>query len=210
MTGVLGAVIACAVAAVIVRWVPRVALAAAQRHVWWSLAPAALLGAGAGLVGRHLGEQAALAVVAGAAGVLVVVDLAEQRLPDSVVLPTLALWLLAAVALAASGSAPWSALWGSVLGAALVFGGFLVAAFLARGLLGFGDVKLSALLGAVLGWFGWASVGTGIVAGFLLHGLAALVVLVVTRDLRAEVAMGPALILGGVVGVASGTIGLPW
>lgn len=38
-----------------------------------------------------------------------------------------------------------------MLAAAVLFVGFYLAALLARGLLGFGDVKLALLLGAALG-----------------------------------------------------------
>ena len=121
----------------------------------------------------------------------------------------LGVWFVGALALAASGFG-WAALGRSALAALVLFVGFLIAGILARGLLGFGDVKLSAVLGALLGWFSWPAVGTGVVAGIVLHGLASLVVLAFTRDMKADVPMGPALIVGAAVGVASATVGLPW
>ena len=206
---VLAAVVAGVVAAVTLQWVPRVRATLSRRSGWWAVPVAALFGAGAGVVARSLGEALLLAALAGAFGVLVVVDLAEHRLPDTVVLPSLGGWFAGAVALAASGFG-WAALGTSALASLVLFIGFFIAGLLARGLLGFGDVKLSAVLGALLGWFGWAAFGTGVVAGIVLHGLAALVVLARTRDPRADVPMGPALVVGAAVGVASATVGLPW
>lgn len=209
MTALWGAALAAAVALAVLYGLPRVATASEARYARWATPLAALLGAGASVVARHPGEATLLALLAGAAGVLVVVDLAEHRLPDTVVLPSLGVWFVGAVALAASGFG-WDALGRSALAALVLFVGFFVAGILARGMLGFGDVKLSALLGGILGWFSWPAVGVGVVAGIVLHGIAALVFLAFKRDLKADVPMGPALIMGAAVGVASATVGLPW
>lgn len=73
--------------------------------------------------------------------------------------------------------------------------------------LGFGDVRLSALLGLLLGHLGLGETVVGLYAGFLLLGVPALVLAVVRRDrslLRSHVAFGPALLAGAVIGACWG------
>ena len=75
--------------------------------------------------------------------------------------------------------------------------------------MGFGDVRLSALLGFVLGYLGWAELLIGVYAAFLEFTLPGLVLAVVLRDrarLKAKVPFGPFLLLGALTGIAFG----PW
>lgn len=202
MNWLWAAVLSASAAWVVLRWVPRVALTPNPTYARWVLPLGALGGAGAGLVGRHVMESALLALVSGSAAVLAVVDVAEHRLPNTVIFPTLAVWALGLVLLA-SAAQQWPALGRTAIAAGGVFAAFLILALLARGAVGLGDVKLSALMGAVLGWFGWSPLTTGFVAGILLHGVLALGVLIVTRNPKADVPMGPALIAGAALGLAS-------
>ncbi|MHA7859785.1 prepilin peptidase [Tessaracoccus sp. Y36] len=200
MTWIWTALVAAAVAGLASRFLPRVALEVTTKLIG-TVPRAAILGAGVGLITSELLEAAALAVIAGLAGVLFVVDLKEHRLPDTVILTGLIAWAIGIVAMAAT-TGGWGALLRALLAALAMFAGFFVAALLANGMLGFGDVKLSALLGAVLGWYSWMAVGRGLFFGIVLHGLFAVVVLIVTRDRKADVPMGPALIAGAAVAIA--------
>ncbi|MGW4759619.1 prepilin peptidase [Streptomyces chartreusis] len=74
-----------------------------------------------------------------------------------------AVLLAVAAALPGSGGSWPSALLGSLILGACSF----VLFFLSKGI-GFGDAKLALVLGAVLGWYGWASVLAGNFAGSLL------------------------------------------
>jgi leader peptidase (prepilin peptidase)/N-methyltransferase len=163
---------------------------------------AALL-TGAGLLLGLRPGLAALVWTAGAAVVLAQVDLAVHRLPDRVVFPSLAVvaaaWLADAVVL---GS--WEALLRAVLGGLVVFAAAVAAALISPGGMGFGDVKLLGLLGLVLGWFGWSVLGLGVVLGFLVGALGTVVLLVLRRaGWRTEVALGPSLLLGASLALAS-------
>lgn len=63
--------------------------------------------------------------------------------------------------------------------------------------LGFGDVKLAALLGAMLGW-PWG--GTALILGVLLAGVAGIVLLLFrVRGLRQGLAYGPYLAAGALI-----------
>lgn len=120
---------------------------------------------------------------------LVAVDLAEHRLPDAIVLPGYPV-VLAAVLLQAWASqvAPLPAVLAG-LGCGLI----LLLLHLTGGM-GFGDVKLAPLLGALVA----AAVPGGavlwLVLAFLLGGAGAAVVLV-RRGAGARMAFGPPLLL---------------
>ena len=137
------------------------------------------------------------AVVLAVAGVLLAAeDLASHRLPNAVLAPAggaLALLLVLAAAL----TGEWSGLGRAAVAAVVCGAGYLGLALLRPTGLGMGDVKLGALLGAWLGWLGWGTVVLGVVAGFVLGGLAGLVLLLTRRATRTTaIAFGPWLLLG--------------
>ncbi|MCL2780284.1 MAG: prepilin peptidase [Actinomycetia bacterium] len=151
------------------------------------------------LAGRAAGWGAALPAfiaLALVAAPLAVIDARCHRLPDRLVGvgAMAATGLLGAAAII--GSAGW-ALARAAASAAMVAVGGLVLVLAAPDSIGFGDVKLAALLASYLGWLGWARVGCGILAG-MLCGAGAAVGLLVTRrvSMRTPIAIGPALIAG--------------
>jgi leader peptidase (prepilin peptidase)/N-methyltransferase len=135
---------------------------------------------------------------------LTLIDLDHHRLPDAIVLPSypvlVALLAVAAlrtddppVARALLSAASWLALYGSLW---LGTGG--------RGM-GAGDVKLSGLLGLLLGWLGWGPSVLGLFAGFVVGSVVGVALLWsgrVTR--RARIAHGPFLLVGAALGVFVG------
>jgi leader peptidase (prepilin peptidase)/N-methyltransferase len=73
--------------------------------------------------------------------------------------------------------------------------------------MGFGDVRLSALLGFVLAYLGWPEWAVGLYSGFLLFGLPGLLLAVVRRDramLKKAYPFGPFLLLGALLGILFG------
>lgn len=69
-----------------------------------------------------------------------------------------------------------------------------------QGALGLGDVYLAPLLGVHLGWFGSRTVFAGLVLGWLLIGLTALVLLASRRVSRSsDISLGPSLLLGAYI-----------
>jgi leader peptidase (prepilin peptidase)/N-methyltransferase len=141
----------------------------------------------------------------GPVGVLLaVVDLRVKRLPDVLTLPFagVALVLLGVVALLPEHAGDWT----TALYGALALGGFFFALFLINpGGMGFGDVKLALGLGAVLGWYGWATVMLGTLAAFLLGALYGGALVVVRRAGRkTAIAFGPFLIGGAFLGLLIG------
>ncbi|PYG02110.1 leader peptidase (prepilin peptidase) / N-methyltransferase [Georgenia satyanarayanai] len=140
------------------------------------------------------------ALLLAVAGVLLATeDLASHRLPNAVLAPTaVALALLLVVASLATGE--WDALLRAVLAAVASGVGYLLLALLRPAGLGMGDVKLGALLGAWLGWLGWGAAVLGVLAGFVLGGVAGLVLLLAGRATRTTaIAFGPWMLLGAAV-----------
>ena len=110
------------------------------------------------------------------------VDLREHRLPNRMVVPGLAVGLVAC----ALGRSAVPVL------AALAFGGFLWLLGIAGGI-GMGDVKLAALIG--LGSPSLAIAVTAPLAAFVLGGVAASIVLI-RRGRGSRIAFGPFLLAG--------------
>jgi leader peptidase (prepilin peptidase)/N-methyltransferase len=130
-------------------------------------------------------------------------DLTTRLIPNRLVLGALVL----GAAAVAVGWPPAS--WPSaVLGGALLFVVTYAVAVLSRGGLGGGDVKLSGVMGLLLG------VGPGIVAllvAFLTGGLAGSALLLTGRRRRRDaVPFGPYLAVGGVVAALFGTSLVHW
>ena len=181
-------------------------------HAWRSRPWATGLIAGAGgAAAVLLVPDTALApawiALAWIAAPIVRTDLARHRIPD----------VLNVAAVGAGGILLLVPLEGAAYGRAWLAALAVTAAMLALALigpsgLGMGDVKLAPALGLYLGYLGWNAVLVGIVAGFVLGALAALAVLVrdaaarkpLTGALRTALPFGPFLLLGTLVGLASG------
>jgi leader peptidase (prepilin peptidase)/N-methyltransferase len=68
--------------------------------------------------------------------------------------------------------------------------------------LGFGDVKLAAVLGFLLGWFGWPTLLAGVVLPHLINGPVAIWLLVARRaGRRTALPFGPALLAGAALAI---------
>lgn len=178
-----------------------------RSHAWWTGLLAGLGAAVAVLLVPEMALAPAWIALAWIAAPIVRTDLARHRIPDVLTL-----------AAAAGGAAllliplDWAAYGRAWLAALAVTAAMLALALIGPSGLGMGDVKLAPALGLYLGFLGWNAVLVGIVAGFMLGALAALVVLI--RDaarrkplagaLRTALPFGPFLLLGTLVGLASG------
>jgi leader peptidase (prepilin peptidase)/N-methyltransferase len=163
---------------------------------------AALLGTGAALVAETWAEVLAYGILAVACALLIVVDLAEHRLPNVILGRTCPI-LLAAFTLAAVVGTSWGDLGRAVLAMVVLTAAYLVLALIAPSGIGMGDVKFSGLLGMALGWSDWNAVVLGTVAAFALNGIVALGVLLARRDRGGEVPFGPAMVVGAMLGLAT-------
>jgi len=148
-------------------------------HAQWSLLPAYL----------YLGAVGAA---------LTLIDIDVHRLPDLIVLPSYPIaFVLLLVPTVVTGE--WGALLRGVLAGLALFVGYLVLALVSPGGggLGLGDVKLSGVLGLLLGWLGWGPAIVSVLAAFVIGGVIAVIMLVLGRASRSShMAFGPSMILG--------------
>ncbi|MEU1752087.1 prepilin peptidase [Micromonospora matsumotoense] len=138
----------------------------------------------------------AFLLVAAVGLVLAVVDLTSLRLPDPLVgAAALGGGTALTVAAVVTGTPGRLAL--ALVGAALSLLLYVVLALLPRSRLGFGDVKLAAVLGLPLGWLGWPALWLGLLLPHLLQGVLVLVLLAARRIHRdTALPFGPALLTG--------------
>ena len=170
---------------------------------------AAAGGAGAAVLADGWVELVTFAVLALACALLLVIDLAAYRLPDIIVGPMYPVLFLG-LAIAAAVSGDWARLGRAATAMLVVTVVYFVLAYVAPSGLGLGDVKLSGLLGAFLGWLGWSQTLLGLLAGFALSALTASILLLATRATRhSEFPFGPWMIAGSVLGAAFGPTVFP-
>jgi prepilin signal peptidase PulO-like enzyme (type II secretory pathway) len=152
------------------------------------MAAMAAWGAYVGWRAPYLNRIVAALALSGLLLAISLVDLAVRRVPNALVVALL-LWAAAQV-LWLGQPAPLAAVVGLAVGGAL----FLLVAWLGRGAMGGGDVKLAVALGAILGF---PLVIPGLLCGVLAGGLAALTLLLARRAGRKDtMAYAPYLALG--------------
>lgn len=134
---------------------------------------------------------------------LVAIDMRTHRLPNRIVLPTLAA-LLVLVCLDAFATGETDALIGALCGMLLLGVFYASLRSISSEGMGGGDVKLAAVIGLVLGWHGWQALAVGAASAFVLGALYALTLIALRRADRAtRIAFGPWMILGAVLGVVT-------
>ncbi|MBF4162180.1 prepilin peptidase [Nocardioides acrostichi] len=137
---------------------------------------------------------------------LAYVDWHTRLLPIRVVLPTTG--LLVVLALVEWGvTRDTGVLVRTGLTLVVVRSIFWVLWFIRSAGMGFGDVRLAALLGLVLGRIGVGEAVVGMYAGFLVFGVPGLALAIATRDrsrLKTAYPFGPAMVVGALLGVLVG------
>jgi leader peptidase (prepilin peptidase)/N-methyltransferase len=184
-------------------------IAALPRLRTGSVVACAVLG---GLLGARLGWSPALLfltylVPVGVA--LAVVDWRTRLLPTKVIAPSYA--VVAGLVLVASlVTGDWDAAIRSGWGWLVSGGTFFVLWFVYPRGMGYGDVRLSGVLGLALGWLGWAELLTGVYAGFVLGGVGGLLLSALRVVDRKAYPFGPFMLVGALVGVLAGPYVAAW
>ncbi len=131
---------------------------------------------------------------------LSVIDIELFRLPDRIVLPTIVICLVLVIVFSLVEDAPESIRF-ALAGGAFYFGFLFVAHVIYPRGMGFGDVKLAAVMGLVIGWFGTtyataiALVLWGMLIGFVLGSLIGMALLIARKRSKA-IPFGPFLAFG--------------
>ena len=140
-----------------------------------------------------------------AAGVaLAVIDFDVKRLPDKIVLPSYAV-VAVLLTIAAAGAGDWWPLGRAALGAAAMFTFYFVLAFAYPAGMGFGDVKLAGVLGALMGYLSWTALVVATFGAFLLGAIVGVILIVTSSGGRkTAIPFGPFMITVALVTVFAG------
>lgn len=157
------------------------------------------------LASQHIDLLALLAFcwLAALGGALALIDLASQRLPNVLSVPTYlgVVGLLSAQALVSHDGTSLVRALAAGFGLVLFF---LMLAVASRGGVGMGDVKLAASIGTALAWISVDALVAGVLLGLLLAGAAGLVAIISGRlRWKQAFAFGPFLVTGAVIILAA-------
>ena len=131
---------------------------------------------------------------------LSIIDLQTYRLPDRIVLPSIAVAITAFVLLSVADGTT-DQLTFALVGALIYFGVLLIAHLISPRGMGFGDVKLAVLLGLAVGWLGPDLEGAvrlvlwSMLLGFASGSVAGIVLLFIRRR-NVPFPFGPFLAFG--------------
>jgi leader peptidase (prepilin peptidase)/N-methyltransferase len=141
---------------------------------------------------------------------LAFIDYDTRRLPDVIVLPSIAVGAVLLLAPAA-GQAAWGSYVRALLGALVLFGFYFVVWFVYPKGMGFGDVKLAGLLGLHLAWLGWGALVVGAFLGFLIGAVVGVALMIGHRaGRRSAIPFGPSMCAGALLGILIGPAIAGW
>ena len=163
-------------------------------------------------VGWRLGGDllAAVWVYLGAVGVILAyVDARTRLLPTRIIAPSYGI-VIFLILVSAAVERDASLLVRAAFGWAVMGGVYLLLWLVHPRGLGYGDVRLSGLLGIGLAGAGWGALAVGLYAGFLLGGVGGLVLIALRRTGQRSFPFGPAMLAGALVGVVWGARLASW
>ncbi len=148
------------------------------------------------------GEAGLYALFFSALLVITFIDLYHKIIPDVISLPGIGVGLLACLFVLPP------AFLDALIGASLGWGLFYLVAFLSRGGMGGGDIKLIAMIGAFLGW---EKMLLTIMLGAFAGSIVGIALMIFFRKSRKyAVPFGPFLALGALVSLLWGTSIIEW
>ena len=139
-----------------------------------------------------------------------VIDSQRQIIPNRIVYPTI-FASIPLLALAALVGGEWDRFGHALMGATLAWLALLILHLISPSGMGFGDVRLSFVLGLFLGWISLGHVVTGLFLGVVLISVVGLVLAALRlRSLQQHIAFGPFLAAGSTVAVFAGREIISW
>ena len=135
---------------------------------------------------------------------LAMIDIDVKRLPDKIVLPSYAV-VAVLLTIAALGEHDWWPLARAAIGVAVLFAFYFALAFAYPAGMGFGDVKLAGVLGALMGYLSWSALVVATFGAFLLGAVIGVALIVAGRGGRkTAIPFGPFMIAGALITVFAG------
>jgi leader peptidase (prepilin peptidase) / N-methyltransferase len=138
------------------------------------------------------------------------IDLEHFILPNRILYPT----DVAVMVLLAGASAlehDWGAFGRAAIAGVAAFAVFYTIHFVSPRGMGFGDVRLSFLLGFSLGWLGWGEVLGGLFTGFLYGAVVGVLLIALkVRERKQRIPFGPFLAAGAMTFVLFGEPLVDW
>ncbi len=141
---------------------------------------------------------------------IAVIDLEHYIVPNRIVYPV-GFASLPLLALAAALDDRWGQVPRALGGAVVAFAFLYVLHIVQPRGMGFGDVRLSAILGLYLGWLGWGHVALGLFSGFLFGAVVGVVLMASKkRGRKQHIPFAPFLAAGTITAVLWGAPLLDW
>jgi len=140
-----------------------------------------------------------------AAGIaLAMIDIDVKRLPDKIVLPSYAIVAML-LTIATFGADDWWPLARAAIGAAALFAFYFAIVVAVPAGMGFGDVKLAGVLGALMGYLSWSALVVATFGAFLLGAIVGVALIVANRGGRkTAIPFGPFMIAAALITVFAG------
>jgi len=176
---------------------------------WQAAVICALVGA---LIGAAVGLDWALLFLVPLVPVgvaLALIDWRTRLLPTRIIAPTYAV-LIPLVVVAALLSGEPRMLLRAAIGWALMGGIYVLLWLIYPPGMGYGDVRLSGILGIVLGYLGYGQLALGGWTAFLLGGLGGLVLVALKVIDKKHNPFGPWMLIGALVGIVAGPAFAVW
>ncbi|HEV3400422.1 MAG TPA: A24 family peptidase [Acidimicrobiales bacterium] len=188
---------------------PSCSEAVSSRYAVVEVATVALFAAAAVRFGVDAALPAYLVFLASLLAISVI-DLEHKIIPNRIVYPTIVV-CIPLLALAALVDGDGERLVHALIGGAAAFTFLFVVNLVYPAGMGFGDVRLSFVLGLMLGWLSLGHVVAGMFLGFVLGAVVGLGLVVVTgRSRKDALPFGPFLAAGAVVAVFVGRPLIDW
>lgn len=135
---------------------------------------------------------------------LALIDLDVKRLPDVLTLPSYAVGAVLLGVASAVHHNGWSFL-RALIGMAVLFAFYFTVAMISPRGMGFGDVKLSGVIGLYLAWLGWAQLVVGAFAAFAVGAIVGIAVMLFAGGGRkTKIPFGPFMLVGALIGIFVG------
>jgi leader peptidase (prepilin peptidase)/N-methyltransferase len=158
----------------------------------------------------HSWALPAFLVLTGALIAISVIDLEHFIIPNRIVYPV-GFASVILLGLAALIQHRWATFGRSLAGAFAAFAFFLVLHLVSPRGMGFGDVRLSFVLGLFLGWLGWAQLLGGLFAGFFFGAVIGILLIAFGgHNRRQHIPFGPYLAAGTMTFVLAGDQLVSW